>query len=134
MKKIFVATHPTEEESSYIDVAIEQNKFLVMHPFFNLKNEYGKIVQDWIEEKYEEKMDKLEDVVARDIWMIKNCDLFVYDFDSNAGFHLVGMAMANNKKMIGLSSNLSGVPEYFSRNFAAIIKPKDFAELSLMFC
>ena len=132
---IYIATNPTNENSSFIDDIMKDESVLVTHPFFDLNSGYGKKVQSIIVEGYQPCDDKWEDIINKDLWMIRNCDLFAYDIDSNPGLHLIGAALAYNKPIIGLSSEMKGVSEHiFSKKFLAIIKHLDLAKYYQVFC
>ena len=95
-----------------------------MHNRFDFKSEYGqKVVKETGAPK--DYDDDWTQMLHNDLFLIENCDIFLYDIDSNPGFYYVTPAIIFNKPIWGVSKTLAGIPALFSGYFKGIIKPSD---------
>lgn len=128
MIKIFLAVLPDNNGNTprYVDEISETKDTLVMHPAYNFDSPEGKLLIEKMGvsdlPQHNEPFIQLQ---ARDYWLIKNCDILVYDLDSDIGYHYITAAILQNSsiRIIGVSATLRGAMPYFSGNFEGIIRP-----------
>lgn len=129
--KIFVATYPTRDKPSLVEI-MENIKHegapaTIFHPSYDVDNSLGKETLTKHGLDYKSTTDPWVDLVDKDIYLISNSDIFVYDCDLDPGLHLMAVAVVHKIPIVCVS-NVFKSPEipYFSGYIKAVIKPSDY--------